>query len=106
MQLVQAAPRATVSQIDIHHIMGGGHDNLLPFRLGQPIYAAVNNTNKVFLQAPHVGDIDIWWSLKSANYTWYDVPVFMKTGQGLRYIAQKSLSIEGITANRVTFTTL
>jgi hypothetical protein len=33
------------------------------------------------------------------------VPVFIKTGQGLQYIAQKSVYIESVTLNRVTFTT-
>ena len=106
IQLVQAAPRATVAQIDIHHVLGGGYDNLVPFRLGQPIYAVVNNANNALLQGPHVGNIDIWGALNSANRIWHNVPVFIKTGQGLQYIAQKSLYIESVTLNRVTFTTL
>ena len=54
----------------------------------------------------HVGNIDIWGALNSANRIWHNVPVFIKTGQGLQYIAQKSLYIESVTLNRVTFTTL
>jgi hypothetical protein len=105
IQLVQSAPRATVAQIDIHHVLGGGYDNLVPFRLGQPIYAVVNNANNALLQGPHVGNIDIWGALNSAKRIWHNVPVFIKTGQGLQYIAQKSVYIESVTLNRVTFTT-
>jgi hypothetical protein len=103
LDVVQHNPTGSIQQELLHHQVSGGFVNLVPFRQGQPLYAIVNNANNVHLEDAHVGIKDVWFALHDQNMMWHDVPIFRNTGQGVRYIAQKTLKLDRVTPQRVTF---
>jgi len=103
--VVQQYQPEIIQQVALHHHVGGGFVNLVPFRQGQPLYAIVNSANNAHLVDAHVGISDVWFTLQAQNMQWNNVPVFRNTGQGLRYIAQKTLKLDRVTPQKVTFVT-
>jgi len=101
--VVQNHQAEAIQQAALHHQVGGGFVNLVPFRQGQPLYAVVNNVNNVHLENAHVGINEVWFDLHNQNMLWHDVPIFRNTGQGVRYIAQKTLKLDRVTPKKVTF---
>ncbi|NBU63272.1 MAG: hypothetical protein EBS29_01990 [Chloroflexia bacterium] len=103
VDVVQHHATGLIQHTALHHQVGGGCVNLLPFRQGQPLYAVVNNVNNVHLDDAHVGIHEVWFALHNQNAVWHDIPIFRNTGQGVRYVAQKTLKLDRVTPKKVTF---